>query len=367
MAGIKISELPEASALAGNEIVAIVQDNCTKFVSASAIGGTVSNDIAGIITGCGLVGGGTSGTICVAIDNNCFDSFVNTTTTVEAFSGSWDQSTCAGLACTGTLVASDISGLTCCQGTVIASDIAGLDQSACPGIDCVGTVVASDISSFTTCTGTVVSGDLTGLDQSACAGIDCVGTLVAGNINGTDDVVAKFNAAGDSVEDSCITDTGTLVTVSIDTQVTGDLITGGSGHSVTTSTNDTAIIGGASNTIGGTACCGVVVGGGSNQTTAQGSVTIGGAFNCTTAKWSSTIAGALNKVCGAGEQAVVLGGCTNIAKHNSAVLAGGTNMTSVSGCMLHTDSLYIKNLPVSDPLLAGVIWSDGGTLKVSAG
>ena len=360
MAGIKISELPEASALAGNEIVAIVQNNCTKFVSASAIGGTVSNDIAGIITGCGLVGGGTSGTICVAIDNNCFDSFVNTTTTVEAFSGSWDQSTCAGLACTGALVASDISGLTCCQGTVIASDIAGLDQSACAGILCTGTVVAGDIAGLTSCTGTVVAGDIAGLTS-------CTGTLVAGNINGTDDVVAKFNAAGDSVEDSCITDTGSLVTISIDTQVTGDLITGGSGHSITTAENDSAIIGGVSNTIGGTACCGVVVGGGSNQTTAQGSVTIGGAFNCTTAKWSSTIAGALNKVCGAGEQAVVLGGCTNIAKHNSAVVAGGTNMTSVSGCMLHTDSLYIKNLPVSDPQLAGVIWSDGGTLKVSAG
>lgn len=101
MAGIKISELPEASALAGNEIVAIVQDNCTKFVSASAIGGTVNNDIAGIITGCGLVGGGTSGTVCVAIDNNCFDSFKDTTTTVDSFSASWDQSTCVGINCEG--------------------------------------------------------------------------------------------------------------------------------------------------------------------------------------------------------------------------------------------------------------------------
>ena len=76
MAGIKISELPEASALAGNEIVAIVQDNCTKFVSASAIGGTVNNDIAGIITGCGLVGGGTSGTVTLAVKFYTSDNII---------------------------------------------------------------------------------------------------------------------------------------------------------------------------------------------------------------------------------------------------------------------------------------------------
>jgi len=101
MAGIKISELPEASTLTGSELVAIVQDNCTKYVCTCDIGATSSSDIVGIITGCGLVGGGTSGTVCVAIDNNCFDSFKDTTTTVDSFSASWDQSTCAGIACTG--------------------------------------------------------------------------------------------------------------------------------------------------------------------------------------------------------------------------------------------------------------------------
>lgn len=101
MAGIKISELPEASALAGNEIVAIVQDNCTKFVSASAIGGTSSSDICNITTGCGLVGGGSSGTVCVAMDNNCFDAFKGTTTTVDSFSAVWNQSLCCGLDCIG--------------------------------------------------------------------------------------------------------------------------------------------------------------------------------------------------------------------------------------------------------------------------
>jgi hypothetical protein len=507
MAGIKISELPEASCILGDELVAIVQDSCTKFVSASAIGSTGADNITGITTGCGLVGGGTCGSINIAMDNNCFDAFdgahttlaaasanwEGTYSTVSTASGTWDQSACPGLNCIGAITeictgsgmagggtsgslcfvmspacttrwngtattvqansaswaggTGDITGVT--AGTLLSGGATSgdatlgidsgalnyLNQSACAGLNCVGDVTTS--TNQTICgnkcfNGNILSagvnldqlfgsggggsGDITGvtagaglsggattgnatlaldgcvvsaLNQSGCAGINCTGTTTAdntqnftnksGNISqwtndsnyaqvcGTDNKLTRFNAAGNNIEDSCITDTSTLVTISIDTQVTGDLITGGSGHSVSTSSNDTAIIGGASNTIGGTACCGVVIGGGSNETTAQGSVTIGGTMNCTTAKWGSTIAGALNKVCGSGEQAVVLGGCTNVAKHNSAAIAGATNMTSVSGCMLHANSLFLNNLPVSDPLLAGVVWNCGGTLKISAG
>ena len=93
MAGIKISELPEASCITGNELVPIVQGSCTKFVSASAIGGTVAGNITGITTGSGLVGGGTSGSINIAMDNNCFDAFNGANTTLAAASANWDSTT----------------------------------------------------------------------------------------------------------------------------------------------------------------------------------------------------------------------------------------------------------------------------------
>ncbi len=504
MAGIKISELPEASCILGNELVAIVQESCTKFVSASAIGSTGSDNITGITTGCGLVGGGTSGSINVAMDNNCFDAFngAHTTlaatsacwdgnyTTVQSNSGSWDQSACPGLNCVGAITeictgagmagggtsgslcfvmspacttrwngtattvqansaswvggTGDITGVT--AGTLLSGgatsgdatlgiDSGALDylnQSACAGLLCVGDVTTATNQTIcgTKCfNGNILSagvnldqlfgggggsGDITAvtagaglsggatsgaatlaldggmvacLDQSGCAGINCTGTTTASNtqnftnksgnisqwtndsgyatICGTDNKLTRFNSAGNNIEDSCITDTSTLVSISIDTQVTGDLITGGSGHTVSTSSNDTAIIGGASNTIGGTACCGAVIGGGSNKACTQGSVTIGGMMNETNACFSSTIGGALNKTCGSGTQSVVLGGCTNVAKHDSSVLAGGTNMTSVSGCMLHAQTLHLAGLPVSDPGVPGVVWNHNGTLCIS--
>ena len=128
MAGIKISELPEASCISGNELVPIVQDNCTKFIQATCLGGSGGGGtITSITTGCGLAGGGCSGSVNISIDNNCFAAFNDTATTMEAFSGNWestystveglssnwDQSACSGLNCVG-----DITGL--CVGSGLA-------------------------------------------------------------------------------------------------------------------------------------------------------------------------------------------------------------------------------------------------------
>ena len=90
MAGIKISELPEATSICGNEIVPIVQGDCTKFIKATCLGGG-SGGIQSITAGCGLVGGGCCSSVNIAIDNNCFAQFNNTTSTMEAFSGNWDS------------------------------------------------------------------------------------------------------------------------------------------------------------------------------------------------------------------------------------------------------------------------------------
>ena len=143
--------------------------------------------IGGVTAGAGLSGGGSGGTVTIGIDSGILTPL--------------DQSTCPGINCIGTVVASDISSFTSCTGTLVPADITGLTS-------CTGTVVASDISSFTSCIGTLVpsdiagltnclgtittagallsagactigvdSGALTYLDQSACLGISCTGDI----------------------------------------------------------------------------------------------------------------------------------------------------------------------------------------------
>ena len=123
MAGIKISELPEASDVSGDELIPIIQNNCTKVVKASEIKGN-TNGITGITTGCGLAGGGKRGVVNVEMDNNCFDAFAGTYTTVQTNSGDWDQSGCVGLKCTGRITCITTGAGLCgggCCGTVNVS------------------------------------------------------------------------------------------------------------------------------------------------------------------------------------------------------------------------------------------------------
>ncbi len=199
-----------------------IDSACNTKWNNAATGGVQS-----LATSGGITDTGTATDPAIAIDSAC-----NT---------KWDQSGCAGIDCVGTVVAGDISSFTSCTGTVttastllstdgcnigvasgalnylnqsacagllctgtlVASDLTAcntkFDQSGCAGINCVGTVVAGDISSFTDCVGTVTtastllstdgcsigvdSGALNYLNQSGCAGILCTGTVVAGDIS----------------------------------------------------------------------------------------------------------------------------------------------------------------------------------------
>lgn len=213
MAGIKISELPEASCIIGNELVPIVQGSCTKFAEASAIGSTGQDNITDITTGCGLVGGGSAGSVNIAMDNACFDAFDGTHTTLQATSacwdgnyttvqtnsGSWDQSACLGLNCVG--------AITCIQ-TGIGIDGGGTSGNLCFTLDSAcqlrwsgtaSTVQANsaswagggagditDVIAGPGLSGGATSGAATlgldattacQLDQSNCLGINCVGDM----------------------------------------------------------------------------------------------------------------------------------------------------------------------------------------------
>jgi len=52
----------------------------------------------------------------------------------------------------------------------------------------------------------------------------------------------------------------------------------------------------------------------------------------------------------------------------TSTLGAATSVTSVAtGTLSTTGAVIMTDLPTSDPVVAGQLWSDTGTLKVSAG
>ena len=368
MAGIKISELPEACCVVGDELVAIVQDSCTKFVAASAIGATGDSTITSVIAGCGLQGGGSFGAVTINMDSNCLNKYDGTTSTVRSTSACWDSayttvqasSACWGTGGSGSITGFDASG----DGITVddsdpSSVVVEVDSTV---VRTTGNQTIGGTKAFT--------GDICTIGNILSAGVDLDQLFGSGggtSISGTNDKVAIFNAAGNNVEDSNITDTGTLVCIESNTDIFGNVTLGGVNdpHTMDATVTNAAIIGGADGTITNSAEYSVVVGGESNKSCSACSVTVGGMSNETNANFSVTLGGSVNKTCGSGIQSAVVGGCTNIAKHSSSVIAGGTDMTTVSADMLHTNSLYIKTIPDTDPGVDGVVYQSSGDIKVS--
>ena len=131
-------------------------------------------------------------------------------------------------------------------------------------------------------------------------------------------------------------------------------------------TGANVIGGGQFNEIGTSGIYTTIAGGNSNI--ACGNVTfIGGGFGNKTYNNNSTVVGGLNNTA-IGNCSGILGGKTNTiqAAHNDSFITGST-ITSVSSNMLHAQRLYLSAgaLPTSDPGVAGVVWNDSGTLKIS--
>ena len=94
------------------------------------------------------------------------------------------------------------------------------------------------------------------------------------------------------------------------------------------------------------------IGGGLCNTVSGSDSFIGGGYcNITQSNASAIIGGAQNCICNTHEKAFIV----------------GSNITSVSSNMLHATTLYLSAaaLPTSDPGVAGVVWNDSGTLKIS--
>jgi len=109
-----------------------------------------------------------------------------------------------------------------------------------------------------------------------------------------------------------------------------------------------------------------VIGGYYNDACGGGSAVAGGNNNDTHANFSFIGGGDDNSICGTAVESALIGGNCNYTTHCRSAIAGGTCVTSVSANMLHAQSLYLKTLPTSNPGVCGVVWNDGGTLKISS-
>ena len=104
-------------------------------------------------------------------------------------------------------------------------------------------------------------------------------------------------------------------------------------------------------------------GGISNEASGDFSAAIGGSSNEASGNNSAAIGGSSNEA--SGNASAAIGGNNNIVTHDNAVIAGGQNMASVANDTLHCAKLAILGIPTSAAgLPSGMIWSDGGTLKI---
>jgi hypothetical protein len=133
------------------------------------------------------------------------------------------------------------------------------------------------------------------------------------------------------------------------------------GYSNEASVSYSAAIGGYSNEASGDYSA--AIGGSDNVTSGQASAAIGGGDNEASGDYSAAIGGSDNVTSGPASAAI--GGYSNVATHIRAVIAGGQNMASVADDTLHCAKLAILSIPTSAAgLPSGMIWSDGGTLKI---
>lgn len=168
-------------------------------------------------------------------------------------------------------------------------------------------------------------------------------------------------------------------TNAICTNATQNAIAGGAGARINGNALCSFIGGGQQNSIGTNVRRGALIGGDSLSATADNAVVAGGEANCAystnafigggDSNIAGTCAGVIGGCCNRaeGNDGAIIGGASNCisSAHQCSVIAAGTSINSVSGCMLHVDRLYADDLPTSDPGVAGVIWNDSGTLKIS--
>ena len=109
--------------------------------------------------------------------------------------------------------------------------------------------------------------------------------------------------------------------------------------------------------------CSAVLGGYYNDACGGGSAVVAGNNNDVFANFATIAGGSSNVVTSVATNGAIIGGGCNCVRHANSV-AMGTGTFSVSTNMLHINKLFANGLPTSNPRVAGVIWSNNGTLSV---
>ena len=144
-------------------------------------------DVTGIDAGTSItIGDGATATPSVSITTACNTEFKGAYTTAKALSS------CAGLACVGTVTSvGGTGGITSTGGTTPSLSIDSAcntkwDQSSCAGLDCVGSFNSAQagLSANANCIG-LDAATANSLNQAGCPGLDCVGTVLDIQSSGT--------------------------------------------------------------------------------------------------------------------------------------------------------------------------------------
>ncbi len=141
------------------------------------------------------------------------------------------------------------------------------------------------------------------------------------------------------------------------------------GHNNMAAYDFSSILGGSDNIASGGSFNGghATVAGGKCNVSNGGYSAIGGGRNNyigVSAVDSTIVGGISGSICSL--RSAILGGKENCIQsdHDNAFIVG-SEITSVSGCMLHANCLWLGNLPSSDTdLVPGIVWNDSGTLKI---
>ena len=136
----------------------------------------------------------------------------------------------------------------------------------------------------------------------------------------------------------------------------------GGGCSNTASCGYSTVGGGLFNTASG--CCSTVGGGFCNTASGFGNSTVGGGRGNTASGAGSTVGGGQNNTA-SGCYTGILGGRDNDTNNLNCATIIGSCITAIHTCTAHVNCLAIMNIP-TDPtgLCAGMVWNDGGTLKI---
>ncbi len=365
--GVKITGLPVGGQLSGFELFPFVQQDTTRQTAISSVFpaitsqgdsryfcGASSNTQGGLtITG----GGGVTIDLGLSATKDVTFGSITSTRGLSSVTGNLDLVN-GQLSAFNATITTNLTAVNITATTELSAGRSGIttsgNLSSSRNIKGEGTLT---IGTSHTSTGTLASigggtslgatGDHTflGGGSGSCASGAC--GFVGGGVSNANSGTAMVIGGGCSNSGS--SDSG-FIGGGKSNSIAGGCVVIGGGESNLACVGYSTIAGGCGNAAGGTYS--TVAGGQGNRAIGSKSGVGGGCLNCACADLSFIAGGQRNHV---------------KAAHVCSAIVGGTRVTSVSACMLHTHTLWLSSgaLPTSDPGVPGVVWNYCGDLKIS--